>query len=69
MRDVSTRKHKPYWLDQGEEICEICEHTVVVQAVLRCTECDAGICEQCALTIHETHEIVCVPCHEPEERA
>ncbi|HSJ62391.1 MAG TPA: hypothetical protein VK922_00675 [Gemmatimonadaceae bacterium] len=65
---MSGLKRKPYWLEQGEVTCEICEHTVIVQAVLRCTGCDAGICEHCALTIHETHEIVCAPCRELEER-
>lgn len=65
---MNQKKTRPYWLEDGEEICEICGHTMIVQAEIRCTGCDAGVCEHCSVTIHETHEIVCVPCARPGDR-
>lgn len=64
----SRRTEKPYWLDRGEETCEICGSLIVVQALVRCADCDAGICEHCSVTIHETREYFCIPCSEPEAR-
>jgi hypothetical protein len=62
-----TNPHRPYWLEEGDESCEICGVTMAVQVELRCTGCDAGICEQCSVTVHETREVVCVPCSRRED--
>jgi hypothetical protein len=62
--DAMSKKkiEKPYWLGDGEETCEICGHTILVQAEIHCTGCDAGVCEHCSILLHESHEIVCIPC-------
>lgn len=57
-----TTPQRPYWLGDGEECCEICGVAMAVQVELRCTGCDAGICEHCSLVVHETRDVICVPC-------
>jgi hypothetical protein len=63
---MSTGDALPYWLAEGTEECEICFHRYTVEVELRCADCDAPLCEQCALTVRVTGEVFCVPCHEAE---
>jgi hypothetical protein len=64
---MAKTSRRPYWLDDGDATCEVCGHTMIVQAEWRCTGCDAGVCEHCTVRIHATHDVVCIPCSALEE--
>jgi len=58
---MDTKKRRPYWLDGGTEICEVCEQPYVLQAEHRCAACDAAVCEHC-IENADTGEVFCHPC-------
>jgi hypothetical protein len=58
------RRTPPYWLVGGTERCEVCYSVYVLEMERRCTDCDRGVCEQCAVHIRERHEIHCHGCHD-----
>lgn len=63
---MNTRDPLPYWLAEGTERCEICSFSYHLEVEVRCVGCDAGVCEHCAVTVRETLEVFCVPCHDAE---
>lgn len=62
----SMSKPSRYWHGPGTETCHHCTHTYVLQMEYRCTGCDRGVCEQCALVVRETSEVFCRECTEEE---
>ncbi len=60
-------KSLPYWLSDGSETCALCTHRYVLQMEYRCTACDRGVCEHCAVVIRETRELLCTDCQREEE--
>jgi hypothetical protein len=57
---------RPYWLEDGEETCESCTHTFVVQVVVRCSGCDAAGCAECVVRNWVSHEVLCSECRQLE---
>lgn len=64
---MANPKTRPYWLDGGTEICELCEHPHVLQSQYRCAACDAASCEHCVVVL-DTGEVLCHDCHAAESK-
>jgi hypothetical protein len=63
---MSTPKTRPYWLDDGTEACDLCEHPHHLQSQRRCAACDRASCEHCVVVNYETGEVLCSECHAAE---
>jgi hypothetical protein len=63
---MAQRTPLPYWTSSGTELCERCGARYVLEMEFRCSHCDAGICDQCALVTWERREVFCAGCHAPE---
>jgi hypothetical protein len=65
--DGMTKKNaRPYWLDDGSETCELCDHPYVLQSEYRCAACDRASCEHCVTVNRETGEVLCHECAKGE---
>ena len=49
---------KPWWLEDGTEICSVCHHLYLYETQYRCADCDAAVCVECI----EVAETICLPC-------
>ena len=65
---MAIKKSLPYWLAGGTEICDLCEHPHVLQALRRCAGCDRASCEHCVTVNRETGEILCHECVAEDDR-
>jgi hypothetical protein len=49
---------RPWWLEDGTEICSVCHHLYLYETEYRCSDCDGGVCAECI----ELTFMTCVPC-------
>lgn len=57
-------KPMPWWLDDGEEVCEHCLQRYAYEVEVRCVACDAALCPHCAVVVRATRESYCPGCEE-----
>lgn len=54
----------PWWLADGEEVCEHCLQRYAYEVEVRCVACDAPLCPQCVIEVRATRESYCPGCEE-----
>lgn len=54
----------PWWLAEGEEVCEHCLQRYAYEVEVRCVACDAPLCPQCVIEVRATRESYCPGCEE-----
>lgn len=52
---------KAWWLEDGTEICPICNQLYLYETEYRCVDCDGPSCENC-VEVRESSTVVCKPC-------
>ena len=53
------QRNRPWWLEDGSEICPACSQAYAYQTEFRCCACDGVVCAMC-ITIEV--EIFCPGC-------
>ena len=53
---------KPWWLEQGTEVCPICSHLYPYQTEYRCSDCDGAVCPNCI----DLETMTCIPCSDSD---
>jgi len=54
---------RPWWLEDGTEICSVCHHLYLYETEYRCSECDGAVCTECVVVA----SVTCLPCDENYE--
>ena len=49
---------RPWWLEDGTEICSVCHHLYLYETEYRCSDCDGAVCSECI----ELTLMSCFPC-------
>ncbi|MFW6325015.1 MAG: hypothetical protein ACOC0U_08135 [Desulfovibrionales bacterium] len=62
MDEMTAGRDSPWWLDQGEEVCEHCFQRYAYEMEYRCEYCDGPICPLCIATIEKSSMLLCPEC-------
>jgi hypothetical protein len=57
----------PWWLEGGEETCEVCLATYAYEVEVRCHDCDQPMCPGCAVWVRAQVEVYCPGCAPQED--
>lgn len=56
-----SKLNRPWWLEDGTDICPACNQAYAYQTEYRCVACDGPVCAMCVETTIEI-EIFCSGC-------
>ncbi|HEX2254115.1 MAG TPA: hypothetical protein VHQ65_12670 [Thermoanaerobaculia bacterium] len=52
----------PWWLEGGEETCDLCLATYAYEVEVRCVDCDQPMCPTCAVWVRRRTAVYCSEC-------
>ena len=51
------------WWSAGDQFCQFCQELYLLEAEVRCVECDRGVCPMCAVFVRVEALRLCPHCH------
>lgn len=58
-----SKRALPWWLQEDDDFCSTCSHTIAHRTEVYCLDCDNAICPICVQRT-ETVELICPGCSE-----